>query len=132
MNKNRRSVKPGDAWKGLSIVEVMISLILVLIVVLGVLGMISAAFAGYRNAGEAAEVHQQIDEFRARLLSETFDSEKWQPGAYCQTDKNVEITWSIHLVTPSLKIAHLSFKNRRNGFVRKTSFYKSLHINTNW
>ena len=129
MNTN---MKPGIEKKGITLVEVLVSLALVLMVVIFVTRMISAAFDSYRNSNEAIRMHQRMDDFRGRLLSEEFDSERWQSGNYKLEDRWFIVNWSIHDVSPTLKVVHYSFKHKTNGIIRRSSFYKSLHIRAGW
>lgn len=132
MNETERNLKQGIHPKGFTVMEVLVSLVLVLMVLLGVLRMISAAFDGYRNAGEAFRMYQRMDEFRSRMLSESFDSIKWQTGEYNLQDQWFDIKWSIRHVTPGLKVVRLRFIRKRNGVTRSSSFYKSRHIKAGW
>jgi type II secretory pathway component PulJ len=114
---------------GFTLIETMVSLLLVLLAALLGARMVSSALDGYKRSRIAFNLMQETEWVKNRLLAKPFESGEWKDGTFKSENGPLKIAWEIKGLSTSLKIAKLYIVDQISGAARRTSFYKSKYIN---
>jgi Tfp pilus assembly protein PilV len=120
----------GNRVDGFTIIETLISLLLVTLVMLSTALYIVYALDGYKKSNLRFMMTQEIESRKNQLFSKPFDSPELNDGSYSEDASLISSTWDIKSLTPSLKSIHLSvsIKSKYGTFKKKIDFYKSKYI----
>jgi len=116
--------------KGFTLIETLVSMILVLWVVLTAGMLLCSALKGYRNSRAAFKIMVETEYLKNRFLSYPFDSKHWLEGNYMEEGNPYKKNWSVKNISPTLKIIHLSLVDKGRGKNERIWFYKSSTINS--
>lgn len=112
--------------KGFTLLEVMISLMLVLLVMLFVSGVMIYSLDGLKKSRLRLIISQRLEEDKNRLLSKSFDAPELYPKHWINKEGLFQFSGDIRDIEPTLKRIQLTMSYRT--FTQKMIFYKSMHI----
>ena len=120
------------ANQGFTILETLISLMLIALGVVLVSNIIVSAIDVYKKTQLRFQAEQGIEWRRNQLLSRAFDAAELHDGHYLKEDSRFRMNWDIKSITPTLKLIDLSITYKYNYYrlTKKAYFYKSKYINT--
>jgi len=115
--------------RGFGLVEAMIALLLVLLAVLMGSRMMISAMQSLRKSRLNINLLLELESFKNKLLSTSFDADTWQTGNQQEEVKNYRLDWTVRVLSPSLKKADISIYYNTTGLKRRTFIYKSKFLN---
>lgn len=111
---------------GITLLETLITLILVLIGVIFISKILLFGLEAQKKSWLRLGIQQKIQYHCQYLLSRPYDSADLLPGEKSKTEPPFDIHWHVEEISPSLKRITLSVANGR--IFKRTCFYKSKHI----
>lgn len=127
-------VKKETKDNGFTLIEVLISLLLVAAAIIATARIITFAFEEYRAAFTRYRMVQTIENFKNTLMTKPFDSSDLAYGSYSKNEDKFDLTWNIADLSQTLKKIKLSISYRGGNISyrvgnKKVYFYKSKYIN---
>lgn len=118
---------------GFTLIETLVSLLLIALAILLISEVIVCAIDGHKKSQIRFKIGQEIESCKNRLLAKSFDSVELKDGSYSKEENHCTMTWDIKSITPTLKMIHLSveFEYRFKGLTKREYFYKSKYIKNN-
>jgi len=113
--------------KGFTIIETMISLMIIMVGVIQIASIIGQSINLSARSRKIFYINQTLENIKNKLLSEKYNSIKLKEGTTTKTDCGYKVFFKIVDVTPSLKKINLSIIEK--GISQKKYFYKSKYIN---
>lgn len=120
----RKKVKKSE---GFSLIEVLISLLIVSLAMISIVRCMTYSLAEYRKSVIRFNMVQEMENCRNRLLAKDFDSFDLGDGKYEKNGGRTALTWKIESLSTTLKRIKLSVSY--NVYRRNIYFYKSRFIN---
>ena len=121
--------QPGAKAKGFTLIETLVSLVLIALAILLIAKVIVCAFDGHKKSRIRLNVSQELEFCKNQLLSKSFDSDELKVGSYSKKENHIKKNWQIKSITPTLKIIHLVISYK--GLTKRVYFYKSKYIKNN-
>jgi len=115
--------------KGFTLIETLVSLLLIAMAILLIAKVIVCAFDGLKKSRIRLNVSQEMESCKNQLLSKSFDCNELKAGSYSKKENHIKKNWEIKSITPTLKIIHLSISYK--GLTKRVYFYKSKYIKNN-
>lgn len=112
--------------KGFTLLEVMVSLMLMLLVLLFISGIIIYSLDTLKKSRLRLIIDQRLEEDKGRLLSRPFHDPGLYPKHWVSNEGVFRLSGNISDIESTLKRIQLSMSYRK--FTRKMIFYKSKHI----
>ena len=113
--------------KGFTIVEMMVSLVIVAISVFMLAGTLMIAMQSNKHSSIRMHLSQVYDGYQNRLVSQPFDSTLLRPGKHTKSEEPFDVCWHSKDLSDSLKKIELTV-SYRNQTARQGYFYKSRLI----
>ncbi|MCK4766476.1 MAG: prepilin-type N-terminal cleavage/methylation domain-containing protein [Candidatus Aminicenantes bacterium] len=113
--------------KGFTLIEVLISLMLVALALISTARTIIFAMEEYRKSVLRFSMMQALQDHKDTLTGKPFDSGDLAAGSYEKKEGKFELTWVIQSLSADLKKIGLSISY--SIFSKKIYFYKSKFIN---
>jgi Tfp pilus assembly protein PilV len=120
------TIEKGAKQVGFTLMETLISLLLVLIGVLFVTRVIMFSLDLNKKSRLRLKLWQQANNQIHTLLSKPFDSDILVPGNHSTQEDLLKIKWKVKPVTPTLKRIDISIVYKQ--LTREEYFYKSKTI----
>lgn len=111
---------------GFTLIEVLISLLLILAALLLMSGVIVRSIDGNKKSFIRFQVTQKLASCKDLLLCQPFDSEELQDGSTVLMEDSFKIVRSVNSLSSGLKKIKLSISYKR--LTRQLFFYKSRYI----
>lgn len=111
---------------GFTLIEVLISLLLVSLALVSITNIIGFALDGYRKSVIRFRMVEEIENCKNRLIAKSFDSIDLSAGSYGKKEGEIKITWNIKDLSPTLK--RFSLSSSYKVYNRRIYFYKSKFI----
>jgi prepilin-type N-terminal cleavage/methylation domain-containing protein len=112
--------------KGFTLIEVLISLLLVLIALLSISRILIFTLEGNKKSFVLSQLTQQLESYKDKLISLQFDSKELEPGTTTILDHPFKTVKTISNISPTLKIIRLSIIYE--AIIQSIYFYKSKYI----
>ncbi len=119
---------------GFTLIEVLISLLLVSVAIIATARIITFAFEEYRAAVARYRLVQTIGNFENTLMTKPFDSNDLADGSYAKNEDKFDLAWNISGLSPTFKKIKLTVSHRGGNISYRVGkktvyFYKSKFIN---
>ncbi len=114
--------------KGFTLIETMISLVLVSMGLILISNIILFSMDAHRKSTIRFNMLQKLEYYKTKLITRPFDSSELQDGSYARDDEKFKLSWSIKSITPTLKKIRLTILYQGTVFNKKIYFYKSKFI----
>ena len=112
---------------GFSLIEVLISLLLVSLTMISIVRCITYSLTEYRKSVTRFHMVQEMENCRNSLLAKDFDLLDTGTGTYETTGGRIALTWKVENLSSTLKRVEISVSY--GVFKRNIYFYKSRFIN---
>ena len=93
---------------GFTLIEVLVSLILIALTLVSAARIISFALDAYRKSVIRFTMVQEMENCRNELLAKPFDSIDLADGEYTKQDGKIILNWHIESLSPEIKRVRLS------------------------
>jgi prepilin-type N-terminal cleavage/methylation domain-containing protein len=124
--KQIKKVKQQEKEKGFTLVELLISLMLILVALLFILNIIVFSIDGSKKSYIRLQLSQKSESYKNVLLSKPFDSMELQDGQSSIDEAPFKIYQDIISISPTLKRIKISIFYK--SLSRQIYFYKSKYI----
>ncbi len=124
----KKEKTPPCATQGFTIIEAIVSLLLVFLALLIMTRITAAAIEAYRKTRAGFYLLQQMEAYKDCMQGKPFDSTDWLEGATIKTITPFKIELEVQRIGPGLKIARLTFAHAERYIKARTQFYKSQYI----
>jgi prepilin-type N-terminal cleavage/methylation domain-containing protein len=124
-NENRQRGKE----KGFTLVETLVSLLLVTLAVVFISNTLITAIEIQRNSEIRFRLFQEMENCKNELNCKPFDAFELKQGSYSKEVDLGKISWQITDISPTLKILRLFISSKKAA--KRSYFYKSKYINNN-
>jgi hypothetical protein len=121
-------MKKSEHKPGFTLVETLVSLLLVFLTLVIMTRITARAMEGYRRSRDGFQLLQEMESYKNRLQGKPFDASEWQEGYTLQTIIPFKIGLEVQSLGPDIKYARLSFTYINRYLHAHTEFYKSLYI----
>ena len=112
--------------KGFTLMEVLVSLLLVTLAVLSIARIIVFALDAHRRSVVGFTMVQEIENYKNSFLAKPYESSDLADGSYSKKNGKFELTWNIESLSATLKRINLSISYK--VYNKKIYFYKSKFI----
>jgi Tfp pilus assembly protein PilV len=127
MNKNHSNNHSSPySCPGFTLIETLVSLILVFMGVLFVTQTISFSMDYYKKSQLRLQVQQKLQSESHLLASKPFEAHELNQGEYSKDDDPFKITWNVCELTPTIKKITLTVTHKQ--FSRKICLFKSKYL----
>jgi len=115
--------------EGVTVLETLISMVLVVFALWTAGGLAVNAAAGVRTARLRFHLEEKLSYHKHRLISLPYDDSQTEGGNYARIEDAYLISWEIISVTADLKTVRLRAQHTiSKGITRGTYFYLSRYI----
>ncbi len=113
--------------KGFSLLEMMVSLMIVAVSVFMLASILTVSLHSGKRSSIRLQLDQVYDGYQNRLISQSFESELLLPGKHDSDEEPFEIRWHTQDLSETLKKINLAV-SYRNQTEKRGYFYKSRFI----
>ena len=124
--KKIKKMKQQEKEKGFTLVELLVSLMLILVALLFILNIIVFSIDGSKKSTIRLQVSQKLESCKNLLLSKPFDSEGLKDGHSSIDEAPFKTYQDIICISPTLKRIKISIFYK--SLSRQIFFYKSKYI----
>ena len=126
-SKQNRMKQKGS--RGFTVIETLISLLLVVVIVSMVSNVMVSGLHGYKHSQARLQMSQELELQKNLLLSKSFNDVELTEGDYLKKAENFSIQWKIIDLSSSLKkiSLFLLYNFEHSKVAKRMEFYKSKY-----
>jgi len=127
--KSRQNEMKKKGNSGFTVIEALISLLLVVVIVSMVSNVMVSGLHGYKRSQARLQMSQELELQKNLLLSKNFNDDELTEGDYSKKAENFSMQWKIIDLSPSLKKVSLFllYNFEYSKVAKRMEFYKSKY-----
>ena len=127
MRQNRKNHPiQSNSSGGFTLVETLVSLVLVFIGVVFIARLITFSLDYYEKSELRLHMQQKLQSESHLLSSKPYEAKELIQGIYSKEDKPYKITWEVFELSPTIKKITLTVAHKQ--FSRRISLFKSKYL----